>query len=141
MKMMDVFRKDTKKGFTLVELLIVIVILGILAAVVIAKFAGASKDSKESSLKGNLAGLRRQLELSKIKSTDGATYPTTLATMVPTYIERVPYEPFMNVNTEVAAYNAAGGWIYDSTVGQVQVNVPTTGTPNDTTWGLLYSEW
>ena len=35
---------NKNKGFTLVELLIVIVILGILAAIVISRFAGATKD-------------------------------------------------------------------------------------------------
>ena len=53
-----------KKGFTLVELLIVIVILGILAAIVIARFAGATKESKEANLKGNLRTIRAAIEIS-----------------------------------------------------------------------------
>ena len=41
-----------KKGFTLVEILIVVVILGILAAIVIPQFTDASTQAKESSLSG-----------------------------------------------------------------------------------------
>ncbi len=141
MKIMDVFRKDARRGFTLVELLIVVVILGILAAVVITKLAGGSKDARESSLKGNLSAIRRQLELYKVKSSDGDTYPTTLAGMVPTYLERVPNDPFMNMSTEVATHNGNGGWVYDSTTGDIGANINTTSPPNDTSWGLLYSEW
>ncbi len=119
--------KKYQEGFTLVELLIVIVILGILAAVVIAKFAGASKDSKESSLMGNLSSMRRQIELSKIKSPDGATYPTTLESMVPTFLERIPYEPFSNVNSVVTVFDGTGGWVYESTTGNVFANIATGG--------------
>lgn len=59
-----------KKGFTLVEILIVVVILGILAAIVIPQFSQASTDSKVSSLKSNLQTIRSQIALYKIQHND-----------------------------------------------------------------------
>jgi general secretion pathway protein G len=55
------------KGFTLVEILIVVVILGILAAIVIPQFTGASTEAKESSLKSDLQAIRSQIELFRIQ--------------------------------------------------------------------------
>ena len=54
------------KGFTLVEILIVVVILGILAAIVIPQFTDASTQSKVSSCKSSLKSMRGQIELYKI---------------------------------------------------------------------------
>lgn len=45
-------------GFTLVEILIVVIILGILAAIVIPQFSDASDEAKTSSLASNLRSLR-----------------------------------------------------------------------------------
>ena len=59
-----------KKGFTLVEILIVVVILGILAAIVIPQFTEASSEAKLSSLCTDLQSMRSQIELYKIQHND-----------------------------------------------------------------------
>lgn len=53
----------TRPGFTLVELLIVVVILGILATLVIPAFVGASQPARENVLRENLRLMRTQIEL------------------------------------------------------------------------------
>ncbi len=52
-------------GFTLVEILIVVVILGILASIVIPQFSDATQASRESTLRMDLHRIRIQLELYK----------------------------------------------------------------------------
>lgn len=64
-----------RSGFTLVEILIVVIILGILAAIVIPQFTEASNDARESQLKSDLQTLRSQLELYKVQHLD--SYPAT----------------------------------------------------------------
>jgi len=63
-------RKTIKRGFTLVEILIVVIILGILAAIVIPQFTNASQDARESSLVSQLQTLRSQVELYKLQHRD-----------------------------------------------------------------------
>ena len=53
----------TKKGFTLIELMIVVAIIGILAAIAIPKFADLIKKSKEGATKGSLGALRSALTI------------------------------------------------------------------------------
>src|SRR6195952_4990518 len=63
-------RVARKSGFTLVEILIVVIILGILAAVVIPQFTNASQDARKSSLVSQLQTLRSQIELFKLQHGD-----------------------------------------------------------------------
>jgi general secretion pathway protein G len=56
-------KKQVKKAFTLIEILIVVVILGILAAIVVPQFTSATQDSQAGNLKTQLGTLQRQIEL------------------------------------------------------------------------------
>ncbi|MHC5089176.1 MAG: type IV pilin protein, partial [Planctomycetota bacterium] len=56
-----------KNGFTLVELMIVVTILGILAAIVIPEFQGHASQSRESAVKSSLHTVRCQIELYKMQ--------------------------------------------------------------------------
>lgn len=102
-----------KNGFTLVEILIVVIILGILAAIIIPQFTDASTEARESTLRSNLQVLRSQVGLYKIQhqdiypdTTDSASFVDSLtsATLVDgtvdaagdfgPYMQNVPQNPF-----------------------------------------------
>ncbi len=73
--------KVWKKGFTLVELLIVIIIIAVLAAIAIPKFSNSSLRSKESALRGNLKITRDAIDLFKA---DCGVYPAGLTDLATT---------------------------------------------------------
>lgn len=60
---MQVKKRRSNQGFTLVELIIVIIILGILAALAIPQFSASTDDAKKATLQGNLAVLRNAISL------------------------------------------------------------------------------
>ncbi|MEI7539836.1 MAG: LamG domain-containing protein, partial [Candidatus Saccharibacteria bacterium] len=65
-------------GFTIVELLVVIVVIGILAALTIVAYTGISSRAVTASVKSDIAQAYKQLEISKISSSTDA-YPINLA--------------------------------------------------------------
>jgi type II secretion system protein G len=67
-------RLSRRTGFTLIEVLIVVVIMAVLAATIIPQFSASTKDAKESAIKFNLHSLRSQIELYKMQH--NSTYPT-----------------------------------------------------------------
>jgi prepilin-type N-terminal cleavage/methylation domain-containing protein len=60
-------------GFTLVELLIVVIILAVLAAIIVPQFSSATKDAELAALDANLARLRAAIEL--YQAQHGGKYP------------------------------------------------------------------
>ncbi len=63
MQIKSAINKQLQKGFTLVELLIVVIILAILAAIVVPQFASTTDDAKVSSLDSTLANMRGAIAL------------------------------------------------------------------------------
>src|SRR3954447_24016768 len=65
-----------RRAFTLIEILIVVVILGILATIVLPQFSNASNTARESALKDDLRYLRTQVAVYKAQHHDVAPgYP------------------------------------------------------------------
>ena len=67
-------------AFTIIELLIVIVIIGVLVAIAAVSYNGITRSAKESALKSEVKQISTVLELHKAKN---STYPTSLATNIP----------------------------------------------------------
>jgi general secretion pathway protein G len=75
-----------EQGFTLIEILIVVVILGILASIVIPQFSNAAHGARENTLKDDLRYLRTQIIVFKAQHHDvAAGYPYGNATGTPTW--------------------------------------------------------
>lgn len=140
-------RRSVAKGFTLVEILIVVVILGILAAIVIPQFSSASESAKQSSVLSQLQTIRSQLELYKnqhngdypaLADMNDATNPwfplientdidgslnTTNGKYGP-YLQQPSTNPFENSSTLAAAAAAGVGWQYDAASGDIKAVLP-----------------
>ncbi len=70
--------RPIQAGFTLVELLIVVIIIAILAAIVVPQFSSATRDAQEAALDANLAAMRSAIELFRGQHS-GGVYPGGVA--------------------------------------------------------------
>src|SRR5471030_277116 len=89
-----------KRGFTLIELMIVVAIIGILAAIAIPKFAELIRKSGEGASKGNVGSIRSALSI-YYGDMEGQ-YPTQLAglTVAGKYIAAIPLAKEPNYHTD-----------------------------------------
>jgi len=69
-----------KNGFTIVELLVVIVVIGILAAITIASYTGITKLAITSSLQSDLSNSSQQLKLFQVEN---SAFPLTISCAIP----------------------------------------------------------
>lgn len=81
---------SARAGFTLIEILIVISVLGILATVAIPKYADMVRKSKEARTKSNLAALRSAINIYYVQN---LAYPVELESLASDniYMQTIPY--------------------------------------------------
>jgi len=140
-------RRSRHQGFTLVEILIVVIILGILAAIVIPQFTNASTQARASNMASQCQTIKSQIELYKLQHNDtpptqaqdlftmllatsdanGNVPPATGASPQGPYLPTTPVNPLTN-STSVDYVSAS------PTVSTVS----TPGTSVGTTYGWVY---
>jgi len=134
-------RLKTPKGFTMIELMIVVAIIGILAAIALPKFADLLEKSREGNTKGNIGVLRSASSI--YYGDQKGEWPETLNTAdayrFSLYIDGIPEVKVtgkfdanrtsppkgiqvLQVAQGVVPTSQSSGWMYDSSVGYFYVN-------------------
>jgi prepilin-type N-terminal cleavage/methylation domain-containing protein len=99
-------------GFTLIELMIVIAIIAILAAILVPNFIRARAQGQLTACKSNLKNIGTALEM---YSTDwSGKYPTGTTVLTPNYLKTIPECPAAATNTYTSTFGSSATFNPDS---------------------------
>lgn len=127
-----------RKGFTLIELMIVIAIIAILAAILVPNFLRARNQGQLTACKSNLKNMGTALEM---YSTDySGTYPSAASRLTTTYLQTLPRCPLNSTSdysyttaSNATAYTLSCAGSFHSGIGGCVANQPSY----DSLQGLL----
>lgn len=123
-------QKRNRKGFTLIELVVVVAIIGILAAIAIPRYMAAQERARESAHAANIATLKSAVNVAIAENglPDSDDLPITWSAdeegeapyLRDSYVEQWPTDPWNN-DDEYTVTISVG------TTGEVEVNVTFSG--------------
>lgn len=131
-----------RRGFTLIELVIIIVVLGILAAIAIPKYSDISSEAREAAARGALGSVRSSISIwyanQAVKTGNPSWPPIDSLRAIGAVMEQViPSNPYQNdanapdsIVTGVAkgvTVGSRGGWAYKESTGEIWLNTSTVG--------------
>jgi general secretion pathway protein G len=146
-------RRSGRNAFTLIELVVVIMILGILAGVAAPKLLGVSGDATDNGLKQSLSIMRDAIEI--FAADNGGALPpcanltTSFQAAVAPYVRGVfPSSPVGLMNNQVkrsaadplVADGLVTGWMYNTTTGEFICNSTATTASTDDPPATIYGD-
>jgi general secretion pathway protein G len=115
---------NRRAGFTLIELVIVVMILGILAGVAAPKLFSTSSTATDNGLKQTLAVVRDAIELYNAKYGSLPAVGSLKSALEAEFLRKFPVSPITGLDTikALAAADDATAWMYSATTGEFICN-------------------
>ena len=134
-------KRRSERGFTLLELLVVMTIIGILAAIAVPALRDSPKRAREATLRGDLFTFRSVIDQYK---GDKGMYPVDLAVLIKDgYMRKIPLDPMTKASDWVVTMEEEPSESEDPNAeppvpGIIDVHSNSKEKALD---GTLYSEW